>query len=413
MKFDNNGNLWFTDEKTNSIWKYFTNEGKFENYRILTEGGYPLSLVFDSNNNVWYTQVFGKSLGFLEPSKVMDNTTEGVSELDISSQIEFQTMGPISNGFKLTDDRNNNSELSDALWFTTDSYPIWGQLVKFNITKQTMTIHDLTYTNSIPISVAEDENGNIWTNDHASSIFIMLNPKTGETKKYATSFPSTDNSVTLPYVNEFRDGKIWFNEHYGNAIAAYDIKNKTLVEYHIPSINPKWGNASNPLRFVFENNGSIWFTEWTENKMGVIPKERINQLPISLDTSKDNLIVDGTNGKGDTVDIFIHKNNLSETISNDTTKRTNDLRKPSNITMFVTFSLSELGELGNITGSFTNHSFEITDVPVSSKGLDQPYKTTLKLNPTNSVEPGNYTLTVSARYNNDITVSKMVDLNVR
>ena len=30
MKFDKNGNLWFTDELSNSIWKYFTKEGKFE-----------------------------------------------------------------------------------------------------------------------------------------------------------------------------------------------------------------------------------------------------------------------------------------------------------------------------------------------------------------------------------------------
>ncbi len=81
--------------------------------------------------------------------------------------------------------------------------------------------------------------------------------------------------------------------------------------------------------------------------------------------------------------------------------------------MFATSSLSALGGLGNITGNFTNDSFAITDVPVTSKEPTQPYKTTLKLNPTNSVDPGNYTLTISARYNNDITVSKIVDLNIR
>ncbi|HYO06536.1 MAG TPA: hypothetical protein VER14_06105, partial [Phototrophicaceae bacterium] len=414
MKFDKNGDLWFTDQKTNSIWKYFTKEGKFENYRILTEGGYPVSLVFDSNNNVWYTQVFGKCLGFLEPSKVKNNTTEGISELDLSEQVEFQTMGPISNGFKLTDNKSNRGNISDALWFTLDSYPVGGQLVKFNTTRQTLTIHDLTHTNSIPISVAEDENGNLWTNNHASSIFIMLNPKTGETTQYATSNSSTANPVTLPYVNEYRDGKIWFNEHYGNAIASYDIKNNTLVEYHIPSINEKWGNVSNPLRFAFDNNGSVWFTEWTENKLGVIPKEKQNQLPISLDTSKDRVVIDSKTGKGDTVDILIYKNNISKSAtSNDAAKLSNDSGNPSNITMFATSSLSSLGGLGNVTGNFTVVSFEITDVPVNPKEMTQPYKTTLKLDPTNSVDTGNHTLTISARYNNDITVSKIVDLDIQ
>lgn len=94
MNFDRNGDLWFTDELSNSIWKYFVQEGKFENYRLLQEGGYPLSIAFDSDNNVWFTQIFGNRLGFLEPSKVINNTTEGISELDMSKQIKFQTMGP-------------------------------------------------------------------------------------------------------------------------------------------------------------------------------------------------------------------------------------------------------------------------------------------------------------------------------
>ena len=48
-------------------------------------------------------------------------------------------------------------------------------------------------------------------------------------------------------------------------IASYDPKNKTLVEYYIPSQNPLWVNSSNPLTFIFDNKGSILFTEWTEN----------------------------------------------------------------------------------------------------------------------------------------------------
>ena len=55
MEFDGNDDLWFTDELSNSIWKYFVKEGKFENNRLLQEGGYPLSIALDSDNNVWFT----------------------------------------------------------------------------------------------------------------------------------------------------------------------------------------------------------------------------------------------------------------------------------------------------------------------------------------------------------------------
>jgi len=71
MKFDQNGDLWFSDE-LNSIWKYLVKEGKFENYGLLQEGGYPLSIAFDSENNMWFT-VFGNRLGFIEPSKAITN----------------------------------------------------------------------------------------------------------------------------------------------------------------------------------------------------------------------------------------------------------------------------------------------------------------------------------------------------
>ena len=418
MGFDKNGDLWFTDEKTNSIWKYFTKDGKFENYKLLAKGGYPLSFVFDSNNNIWFTQVFGKRLGLLDPLKVESNTTKGISELELSKQIKFETMGPISNGFGFTDNtkNSNKSNMNETLWFSTVSFPVGGQLIKYDITEGTLTVHDLTNTHSVPISVTEDDNGTVWTNDHASSLFIMFDPKTGYSKQYATSFPSTANTTTLPYYNQYRDGKIWFNEHYGNAIASYDIKNKTLVEYHIPSRNPLWANSSNPLKFAFDNDGSVWFTEWTENKLGVIPKEKINQLPISLSTSKDAVTIDSKNGKGDTVDVFIDKNNLNATgdsNNNNTILAGEEFNKPANVTMFVTSSVSKNGSLLNLTSNFSKDRFSTTDLPITAAAPYQPYKTTLEINPTKDIVPGNYTLTISARYNDDVTISKIIDLDIQ
>jgi len=226
----------------------------------------------------------------------------------------------------------------------------------------------------------------------------------------------TVNTTTLPYYNEYRDGKIWFNEHYGNAIAFFDPKNNTLVEYHIPTEDSFWGNASNPLRFVFDNNGSIWFTEWTENKIGVVHKDKINSLPISISTSKDTLIVDKSTGKGDAVDIYIYKNSSNIFNGNSSLPNPQMDNKSSNITMYVTSSISKLGKLSNLTSSFSTERFSIpvnnNNTTMDSSSSNLPYKTTLKINPTKSVNPGNYTLTISARYNHDVTISKIIDLNI-
>ena len=83
---------------------------------------------------------------------------------------------------------------------------------------------------------------------------------------------------TQPYYNMHRDGKLWFNEHEGNTIAYFDIANLTLVEFQIPSKGEAWGNTSNPLQFTLDNNGSAWFTEWTENKIGFLDSERAKKL---------------------------------------------------------------------------------------------------------------------------------------
>ena len=83
--------------------------------------------------------------------------------------------------------------------------------------------------------------------------------------------------------------------------------------------------------------------------------------------------------------------------------------KPFNITMFATSSIAKNGQLWNLTSNFDKHTLSVSDVPISSL---QPLKTTLYIDPTETVVPGNYTLTVSARYNNEITYSKIIDLYI-
>lgn len=411
MKFDKNGDLWYTDIDSNSIWRYFTNENKFEKYLIPTKGSYPSSLVIDSQNMVWFTEVFGKKLGMVNPAETENNTTKGIKEFDLSEKVNFDTMGPLSLGFEKNGNTHNinRTNKDDTLWLSAVNFPYDGQLVKFSISNGFFTIYDLNNTKSVPISVVEDENGMIWTNDHASSLFVMFDPQTGFTKQYSTSPASTRNTTTLPYYNEYRDGKVWFNEHEGNSIASYDPKNKTLIEYSIPTRNELWGNTSNPLKFIFDNSGSIWFTEWTENKIGFIPKEKLDDIPISFSTSKDKVILDSKNGKGDTVDISIYKNNLNVTANDGTALINDELKKSANISMYAASSISKSGILWNLTSNFSEDQFAISDIPSYS----EPYKTTLEINPTTQVVPGNHTLTISARYNNDLTYSKIIDMNIK
>ena len=292
MKFDKNGDLWFTDEQSNSIWKYFTQEDKFERYKSPTKSSYPSSLAFDSQGRVWFTEIFGKKLGIINPLETKNNTSEGIKEIDLGKEVKFETTGPLSAEFKNSSYSNNNDKSNDILWLSTVDYPRGGQIIKLDTSNENLTVYELNKTKNVPISVAEDDKGRLWTNDHASSLFVVLDPSTGNTKQFSTSPATTRITPTLPYYNAYSDGKVWFNEHEGNAIGAFEPESNTLIEYHIPTKNFNWGNTSNPLKFIIDNNGSVWFTEWTENKIGRISKENMNNMPISLSTSKDKVIID-------------------------------------------------------------------------------------------------------------------------
>ena len=86
--------------------------------------------------------------------------------------------------------------------------------------------------------------------------------------------------------------------------------------------------------------------------------------------------------------------------------------------MSVTSSISKDGKLSNLTSNFSQDSVPIEDLAcapsTSSNRTIEPYKISLEVNPTEeNVTPGNYTLTITARYGGDIAISKIVDLIIQ
>lgn len=184
------------------------------------------------------------------------------------------------------------------------------------------------------------------------------------------------------------DYKLWFNEHEGNAIAYFDTKTSTLVEYQIPRGAQRWGNTTNPLKFDIDSKGSVWFTEWSENKLGVLEADKIDELPISISVSEESIVVDKSADRSYKVAITVNP-------------RQQDLDE--NVKMTVADSISSSGRLWNMTGNFDRDSFYLAN--------NSPQTVTLALTPEPELVAGDYTLTVGARYG-EVTVSKIVKLSV-
>lgn len=383
MEFDKGGNLWFSDQVNNAIWRYFVYEERFEMYKVPTAGSYPSQIDFDSAGRVWFSEIFGKKLGVIDPALVENNSSRGITEYEIKE--DFQTMGPVTVSSK----KNDN-----AVWFTTVTYPEGGKISRFDMDTEEFTFYELPKEAGVPVGIVEDRDSRLWVNDHASNLFFMFDPATQDFVKYSTSLPaSRENTTTLPYWNLIRDNRVWFNEHEGNAIAYFDIENQTLVEYQIPTKGEAWGNTSNPLKFDLDNRGSAWFTEWTENKIGKLDSEKLGKLPLWLSVSKDKVELDTQNLKGDQLEILVHPN------------RTELEEKP--VTMTIASSISHSGRLWNMTSEFSENEFYF----VEGRNED-PYPITLSLQPSKELEPGNYTVTIGARYDS-MTYNKMLDVQVR
>ena len=383
MEFDGEGNLWFTDQLNNSIWKYENSTKKFEMYLIPTRGSYPVQVGIDSKGKVWFSEIFGKKLGVIDPSRAKNGTSEGITEYEIR-QLDFETMGPLSIG------------KNDTIWLTVVSFPEGGNIVKFDQETKDFTVFDLPKGTGVPVGIDEDDYGRIWVNDHATNLFLMFDPLKNTVTKYSTSLPTSRNSTTtLPYWNQVKENKLWFNEHEGNAIGYFDFANKTLVEYQIPTRSVLWGNTSNPLRFAMDDRNSVWFTEWTENRIGVLNSSESRNLPIYITVSKDAIHFNKFDLKPESIDISIYPN----------TSKLDDAVK-----MTVAGSMSPSGRLFNLTGKFSQDTFRFENNTGSlRKGI--PHLVSLTLDPTNDLLSGNYTLTIGARYG-PITYSKVINLFV-
>lgn len=408
MKFDKQGNLWFPDVFTNAIWKFDPNSAKFEKYKIPTTTqfgtSYPINIDFDKNGKIWFSEIYGKKLGILDPAMAQQNRNSSMTEL--SARVDLETLGPVAI------DKDGN------IWFTALTYPSTGRLMKLDPEKNIFTTYSMPKGVSSPVGIAPDNNGNLWINDHGTSAFVKFNPATNETTTYVTSLPLRNTSiglyekclsqpggssitcpglpVSLPYWNAIDNkGKIWFNEHQSNSLAVFDPATETLIEYFVPTQNPNWTDCANslepcgianPLQFTLAPDGKVWFTEWSENKIGVLDPNLPSPISIEVQQNERNQ------------NVISHRETLTLNIAVTANEKLN-----SNVQMRISGTVVPSGRLFNMTAEFSEP--ELTFDEPSRKMI------TLKLTPKDDLASGNYKITVSARYN-EITYSKITEIIV-
>lgn len=389
VKSDSKGNIWFTDEKQNGIWRYEQGSNSFSFFPIpeypLAFGTiYPISIAFN-NDDLYLGGIRSKSLWFANVSDLKNNSSEGISNISLPIS-SFNGIDPdlVSTG-SIAIDKDRN-----ILWISMLAFAVKGQLFKFDISTKTFTSYDLPAHLNSPVGIAIDKNGNPWVTDHGTSIFFMVNSTNGKVTEYSTSplfsisaSGLNDFGYTLPYwIRMDSTGNLWFNEHVGNKVARFNTTDRTLVEYWIPSQNRLWPpGISNTLQFSIGRNNLIWFSEWTENKLGMLNGSKA--LPFVVDTSTTEY----TARKGDTIEIPL-------VIS---------AKENVNLKMIASSTFTKAGNFGNSTFSFSQESFSMSSGDTK--------EITFLVTPSEDLAIGEYTLMIGAE-NNEVSYMDSIKIHI-
>ena len=400
VKVDNNGNVWFTgDQFSHAIFRFNKGSQTFDMFTLPSNvsGNFPISFDFaPKENKLYILGIKTTSLFIGDIANMKNGTSQGISEVPIPLK-GWENIDKffITSGSLAVDNQRN------TVWMTVLAFQQKGQIYRYDPSTNKFDVYDLPNDLNSPVGTIVDNSGNVWVTDHATSIFFKLDPISKEITKFATSTASSKiyggatpaNAYTLPYwFQKSSDGSIWFNEHTGNKIARFDPSNGTLIEYWVPSQNKLWAECppsntanadcgiANVLQFSIGPKDQVWFSEWTENKLGKVDAEK--QVPFAVAAPEEITVA-----KGNSIDIKVTVNASSDFSGK----------------MISAGTLTPTGSLGNSTGIFSEESISLPSG--NSKQVSFTFT------PHQSLQAGRYTLMLGVG-NEDVSYLKSVKVNV-
>lgn len=388
MDYSYDGHIWYTDDASDSIWKFSTTDGTYKEIAYpASDESLPHHLKI-AGSQIIVNDFYGGKISFFDTRQ--ENTYK-----NIPSPIPGSFVG----GFDVDSQGN--------VWYTNWILRQGGALVKFDYTGfsdyasannednstalQYTEAFNLPSSLGTPIGLSVDQNDNVWIADTSSSSFFKFSPSDEKFTRYVTSDSRESaygnatgvikSPITGPYWTQIDNGKLVFNEQIANAIAVFDVENEWLVEYQIPSQNPNWADCADAncgiaQAFGFKSAGDkIWFTEWVENNIGVV--DLAKDLPLEFALTQKEVIL----ARGQSAQVDLH---IAPTSSIDVS--------------LLTKTTAEFDDL-------------IVTIHLTNSAPQGPQTIPISITASESALPGTYKVLISAR-TNDVTVSQFVTVNV-
>jgi virginiamycin B lyase len=372
------GNIWYTDETHDVIWKF--DRSNFTSFKYpLSQAGqtFPQKIVIDGKNIL-----------------VNDFTGNKITSFDSSqsgSEIQYSIINSPTNDTFTSLASNSDKDI----WYTIWKFQTGGALARYDPLVSNGPSFNLPLGIAAPNGISSTPDNKVWITDAGTSFFFSFDPESEKFTKFITSEPpksSYGNSTGLiktpisrPYWNQVDDkGRLWFNEQTANSIAVFDPPRETLVEYLVPSKNPLWVDCSGlvdcgiaqVLDFTIDGE-KVWFTEWVQNNIAVLD----SSIPLPINVSTDANSITLNRGENFTVLFTVTPNE--------------QLDYPIALTFADTANLNDI----TVTG---NSQITIENDPVTVPVTISADKFALS---------GSYKVLLGAR-NQDLTVSQYVTVTI-
>ena len=372
MLQDDNGYIWFSKLGTKSIWKFDSSTGKFTALHSVSAA--PFQMKTDMDGNIWFTTLANNTVGVIQKTQ---NKTDPYAITEFNIGDNTQPAGLFL--------ENNDLWITEVAKQKIAKYHI---LTDDGVVKNIEKILEIPADEKISLGSPTDLfvlNDTVWLTEHGTSFITEYQVAS----KHLTRFPTSQNVyhvTTLPFwMREVNDGKgVWLNEHEGNKIAYFDVMNKTLTEYEIPS-KPADGYLVYALNIANDpaDSKKLWFSEWNTDKFGMINGNV--PIPFDIHSKTNKIILDANQLKQQTINIEISKNNITNA--------------DNMISFTASSSIQANAGLGNLDVKFSNDKVDLTKTNQVQVLLQN-----------NSMPQGNYTLGISA---SDGMVTKTIFLDLQ
>jgi hypothetical protein len=421
---DNDGSIWIPQGGSDPLLKFDPHTEKFQVIHSISAA--PMRMQVDQKTgNIWFTTFGRGTFGVIQ--KVVGN------EAVVTSNSGFSHTNP-NPGYKVTEFDLGNESFPSGIFLDKEG-SVWitetlnqNKIVEFkpvvdatgivvNVTKvleipqssvtsknnnknNNNIIHFTTPTDLVVFEGNNNKPSSVWVAEHGTSFMTKYSFHSNAVVRFPTS-SSPRHYTTLPYwISEPTNHKgFWFNEHYGNRIAFFNMTDSTLSEYEVPTRDPLNGYIANVLTLSADpnDNDKVWFTEFNHDKIGVL--DISSPIPFDLDSpiTSHNLTIlsSPTNNKT--------QNNASSEVATTNVEVTrkvsfnnaNDINHSSLVFLNASSSMNPLGRFVNMTAKFYPTSV-INFTKMNDCIQKAEVQILLQRNDSNSIPAGNYTVGISS-----------------